>query len=266
MRIAIVFSSPTPDTKEFRNIWRSCPEKRELDSDKLVIEGGDWKVFAFDGQSNRFYDGKWNLEALRNEITGIMEEYTTSALGILLHGTKKELTLLIEQLQVPNAQEIYHKWYTSSKGTFYKKYIKPFSNDGSDGVFKNLWDKLDKKETEESVKETLIGVVKHQMRTNFVLSLDTVKSFSKEPNKEKFQKIHRLLIKTGALDRAEELVSDLRTEYEKISPKKNHEIETLAISLNRVRFLLDSGFDGNKWEPNRLEEFKDLIEYLSDKK
>jgi len=146
MRIAIVFSSPTPRMNEFENVWEKCPDSRELDSDKLVIEGGDWKVFVFDGLNKRYYDGPWNIEAIKSEITGIIEDNTESSVGILLHGTENELNLLMDQLRLSYPQRICHKLfaicYTSSQGTFYRKYLKPFSADGSDAIFEQLWTKI----------------------------------------------------------------------------------------------------------------------------
>ena len=143
MRIAIVFSSPTPDIGEYMNIWSNCPAKYDIDRDKLVIGGKDWRIFAFDGRSDRFYCGTWNLEVLQNEILGIMEEHTSSSLSILLHGSKKELGMLMEQFQIADIQEIFPIWYSSSKGTFFNKCIKPFANEGSDAVFEAFWNQLE---------------------------------------------------------------------------------------------------------------------------
>jgi len=152
MRIAIVFSSPTSGTNEFKNVWKKCPESRETDPGKLVIEGGNWKVFAFDGLSRNYHYGAWNIETLQHEIAAITKEHAPSALGVLLHGTKKELSLLVQQVHVPDVYELYAKSYASTVGTFFKKCIKPFSQDCSDRLFEELWTKI-KKTEEKNVED-----------------------------------------------------------------------------------------------------------------
>lgn len=144
MRIAIVFSSPNDGTQEFENVWKKCPDSRKLGQDKLVIEGGDWKIFAFNGLSRAYFTGTWNLETIQSEVKHILETHTPQAVGFFLHGSEEELSLLAEQLQMPSVQEIFYKWYTSSVGTFFEKKIRPFSNQGSDENFEKLWAKLEK--------------------------------------------------------------------------------------------------------------------------
>jgi len=182
MRITFVFSSPTPGTNEFENVWKNCPGCKGLGSDKLVIEGEKWKIFAFDGLSKKYYSSSWNFQTIQSELTSIMEEHKASVFGIFLHGTKKELSLLVEQLQIPNVQEIYHKWYTSSRGTFFKKCIKPFSNNDSDMLFEKLWAKLEKekdvKNDNPGPKDQLI-FISHRL-TGMIRSMRMIVEDAKE--------------------------------------------------------------------------------------
>ncbi len=154
MRIAIVFSSPNDKTKEFVNIWKCCPEKEMKGPDQVIIKGRDWELFAFDGQSRRYYDGAWNLETLKGEVEKIIEKQQGSDLGILLHGDKHEVHSLIGQLHVPDPLEIYRKWY-SSGDKFYRKYIKPFASDGSDEIYGQLWEKLTERNSGEEESKSL---------------------------------------------------------------------------------------------------------------
>ena len=149
MKIAIIFSSPTLGTPEYRNVWDNCPKRQEIDAGKLLIKGTGWKIFVFDGHNKNYYDGAWNFETLKREVTGILEEHAWSSLCILLHGNLTEITSLIEQLQIPDPQTIYSRWYTKTRGKFYKKYIMPFSNDGSDDRFEDLWAEVKKTRGEE---------------------------------------------------------------------------------------------------------------------
>jgi len=112
----------------------------------------------------------------------------------------------------------------------------------------------------------LIGIVKHQIRNNFVLSIGMVVDFYRKPNQEKFQKIHRVLIKTGALDHAGKLLYDLKAKLKQDFPQENLEIKRMETSLARIRSLLGNTYQENEWRPNQLKALKESIEYLSDKK
>jgi len=161
MRIAFVFSSPTPGTNEFENIWKKCPQKQEIEPYKLVIEGTDWKLFVFDGMDYRYFKGAWNFETLKQEIANITKRYGYPSVAILLHGTDRELNTLIENLELLDASRICYKWdYTSSKGTFYKKYVMPFSTYRSDVAFENMWAKLKKGIPEKTQNEDLSGEIR----------------------------------------------------------------------------------------------------------
>jgi hypothetical protein len=266
MKIAIVFSSPRSATGEFENVWKKCPESRELDPGKLVIERENWKVFAFDGLNRKYYYGAWNMEALKSEITAITENHMGAGVAVLLHsGTFQELTSVTEHLRLFDLEEIYTRSYAKEKGTFYKKCIKPFSQDGSEGLFEALWARLKSKERNLPPKQDLASLVRHPMRSHFICSLGTVESFCTKPNDKTFQKIHRLLAEAGAIDRAAEILSDLRVEYGDVAVDNHPEIQEIQKALDLARFFLDFGFDGFEREPKHLKEFRDAIRYLSRK-
>jgi len=157
MRIAIIFSSPRPGTGEYKNIWDICPQKREVGAGKLVIEGNDWKLFVFDGRDREYYSGAWVFETLSREVANIIRQYGDSSVALLLHDTENKLARLRDALQSPDDSKIIYKWYTSSKGTFYNKYLKPFAADGTESLFDELWTKLTQNRAQEAVQMDPMG-------------------------------------------------------------------------------------------------------------
>lgn len=142
MRIAIVFSSPTPSTNEFENVWKKCPQCRMLAPDKLVIEGNDWKIFVFDGLEKQYHKVTWDYDRLSQEIFAIACQHPNSVMGILLHGDDPELKTLVQKAITFNIKCLLSKHYGSAKGRFYQQFVKPFSSGASDDLFRKLWDKL----------------------------------------------------------------------------------------------------------------------------
>ena len=157
MRIAIIFSSPTPGTGEYKNIWDICPQKRELAANKLVIEGNGWKLFVFNGRDGKYSNAAWIFETLKREVANIIRQYGGSSLAVLLHDTENELARLRDALQSPDNSKIIYKWYTSSKGTFYNKYLKPFAAGGTESLFDELWTKLTQNRAQEAVQMDPMG-------------------------------------------------------------------------------------------------------------
>lgn len=248
MRIAIVFSSPGPDTKEYMNIWKNCPAKREIAEDKLVIEGGDWKVFAFDGLSRKYYIGAWNPEALKHEIMAIMEENTPSALGILLHGFEEEMKRIIRQIPVPDVHKIYYTWcYTSQKGTFFEKYIKPFSNDGSDVLFEKLWAKLEKTKDGEYddlhlkvqltfISHRLAGMIRWMRMvvedaTEDIIFLQDFKRFDFELLLTEYEKVEPKVMNLDIpeIKKARKMIKDIQAIINEMSKKDTHSLQDLNL-------------------------------------
>lgn len=254
MRIAIVFSSPTPSLNEFENVWKTCPESRELGLDKLVIEGDKWKVFAFDGLSRRYYSGTWNLETLNHEITAIMEEHTTSFFGILLHGFQEEMKRIIRQILVSDVHKIYYTWcYASLEGTFYKRCIKPFSNEGSDALFEKLWtelDELEKTKDEEcddlNLKGRLIFIshrllamirsmrmVVEDAKENIVL-LQDFRKFDFEFLSKGFETVESKVMNFSIpeIEKAREMITDIQKIINEISPKDLLSLQDLNLGCS----------------------------------
>lgn len=121
------------------------------------------------------------------------------------------------------------------------------------------WDK-------DADDEDLISSMKHQIKSDFSGSISTVESFCRKPDKVKFKLMHRFLIEADALDNAGKLLSDLKTKLKNIFPQENLEIKKLETVLDRIRAMLDRGYEENGWETEQLKTLKESIEYLVYKK
>lgn len=160
MKIIMVFSSPSSATSEYRNLWCCCPQKREIDTGQLVIDGNGWKVFVFDGLNEKHCNVMWNISMLEREVMAIKKQYEDSSMAILLHGYETEINILKQRLTLSLNSKIMDVCYSSEKGTFYEEDLKPFSNNASDQNFEILWKVIEEIQSEDSTSYDLIEKVR----------------------------------------------------------------------------------------------------------
>jgi hypothetical protein len=142
MRIAIVFSSPTPSTNEFENIWVKCPQSRLLEPGTVIIEGSEWKIYVFNGLAKHYHRDEWNFNKLTQEILIIASRHPNSPIGIFFHGNAKKLKSLSERTDKLSIQDLFIRHYRSAEGKIYREIVKPFSSGASNEHFEKLWAKL----------------------------------------------------------------------------------------------------------------------------
>jgi len=252
MRVAIVFSSPSPGTREYKNVWDNCPQRQKLSPGKLVIEGNDWKIYVFDGLEKRHFNGSWVYEKLSREAADIINQHEGSFFAILLHGTDKELNLLRENLQPLGASELLYKWYTSSKGTFFEEYMKPFVSDSPNNAFENLWAKLEKGTPDKAQNEDLNGEIRFLKHLFLNISIFMNSKLNKAKEKkdigillefetfnarimeslDRYVKIEPTLTKLGikGIDRVRGAIGGLITIIQEIGKGKDSFSEVLALT------------------------------------
>lgn len=216
MKVAIVFSSPTPDTGEYQNIWNCCPQRQEIESDKLVnIRGKDWHIYAFNGQREKYFDGGWEFESLKKEIYNLKKQYEDASIAVLVHGAEEEAEELRSHCNALENEDFICECYTSSKGKFYENYVKPFAVNSTDSVFEKFWANLPKKNPEKDDSEWLrdeVRFLKHKFCNIHIFmgskiakakgrnETDLLLKFSKANIKaelERFSKIESELIERG---------------------------------------------------------------------
>lgn len=190
MRILIVISSPTPATNEFENVWRMCPQSRELDTDRLAIAGWDWEIFVLNGLAQKYCRDKWNYETLNEEITDIIHQHGSPAVSILLHDDDDELNSLREQLSLPETATTRFRRYSSLSGTFYRDIVKPFSTGASDDLFDKIWEmKIEKDRDDHEISYTLC-FLKHKLEKILAKLGGIVEAASLDiPRLESFKKL-----------------------------------------------------------------------------
>ena len=160
MKIIMVFSSPSSATSEYRNLWCCCPQKREIDTGQLVIDGNGWKVFVFDGLNEKHCNVMWNVSVLEREVMAIKKQYEDASMAILLHGYETEINMLKQRLMSSFNPKIMGVCYSSEKGTFYEEDLKAFANDASDQNFEILWRVIEEIQSEDSTSDDLIEIVR----------------------------------------------------------------------------------------------------------
>ena len=167
MKIIMVFSSPSSATSEYRNLWCCCPQKREIDTGQLVIDGNGWKVFVFDGLNKKYWDLEWNISMFECEVIAIKKQYEDSSMAILLHGYETEINILKQRLTLSLNSKIMDVCYSSEKGTFYEEDLKPFSNNASDQNFEILWKVIEEIQSEGTGYDLSgeIGFLEHKFKS-----------------------------------------------------------------------------------------------------
>lgn len=160
MKIIMVFSSPSSATSEYRNLWCCCPQKREIDTGQLVIEGNGWRVLVYDGLNKKYWDLEWNISMFECEVMAIKKQYEDSSMAILLHGYETEINKLKQRLTSSLNSKIMDVCYSSEKGTFYEEDLKSFSNNASDQNFEILWKVIEEIQSEDSTSDDLIEKVR----------------------------------------------------------------------------------------------------------
>lgn len=268
------------------------PEQPTSNNNNLCDEFFDAKFIVISQQEN---DQKTVEYCVKHALSPIIQNRPGDNIAIIVHDNKAVAShmeggislffLLSKELQKEQFEDIlilpfYHEpedWVYPTLDDFISKvtiHAQKVHN-GYKSDFKDALTSLEKlrRKVEEgpdwekdAADEDLILIVKHQLENDFRGTISKVESFCRKPDKEKFKLMHRFLIEAGALDNAGKLLSDLKSELKTIFPKENPELRKIETSLDRIRSLLDKGYEENGWEPEQLKKFKESIEYLVNKK
>jgi len=168
MRIAIVFSSPNQETEEYYNIWRRCPQGKEISAGQVLIEDKDWQIHVFDGRRSIYSDGlSWNLDSLVDRINAIIQAHADTSVAILLHGgSDQEVNAVNAFCNEKGIACPLCEAYSSYTGTFYDEVLVPFASDGAGKRFEALWHNLLRNDSAKEV-DTQLDVELRFMKHRF---------------------------------------------------------------------------------------------------
>lgn len=268
------------------------PEQPTSNNNNLCDELFDSKFIVISQQED---DQKTAEHCVKHAVTPIIQNRPWDNIAIIVHdnmavasrmeGGKSLFYRLSEKLEKERIEDIliwpfYHEpkdWVFPTLDDFISKVTihaqkvhNGYKSDFKDVLItlENLRRKVEKGPDweKDAADEDLILSAKHQLKNDFRATISKVESFCRKPDKEKFKLMHRFLIEADALDNAGKLLSDLKTKLKKNIPQENPEIKKLEIVLDRIRSMLDKGYEENGWKPEQLKALKESIEYLVNKK